>query len=913
MIMRLSSARAPLNVRVHDADPRCHGILMQSRFLRTLLVVVAASLVSTVPGLSAQTSGGADPDAAVTAQAVLRDATANDQRVPAGKVVDGELHVEIEAVEAAWYPRGASGEAIVTAAFAEVGREASVPGPLIRTQAGTPVQVTVHNRLPHTIEVRGLLDRAVGAPVPAGVPPEFPAFLFAEPLVIPAGESRVARFTPRRAVSSFYFGRVVNPDAGLVPPTFMPGGTAEEGAFVGALVVDPADAPPHPDERIFVITRWGSPDEPGSLDPSWKMMMNGQSWPHTERVELVAGDTAHWRIINTTPVAHPMHLHGFYFTVDAVGDTHADTTFASDARGEVVTQVMRDLSSLRLRWVPERAGNWLFHCHLVRHSGELQRFEADRGHGAAHEPGRTDAMDMDGMAGMILGITVQPRDGADNVDPRPLRRIDLWTGTRSDVHDGAPELGFVVQDGAVPAPDSTIVPGSTLVLTRDEPTSIVVHNRLDIPLSVHWHGLELRSLYDGVGHWSGVPGGVRPPIEPGDSQHVVIAPPRAGTFFYHTHGEPGHELAQGLYGAFIVLEPGETWDRDADRVFVLGSRGARIDAPPAVNGSVTPPPERFAPGRTYRLRFAHISPDEFKRVRLLRDGEPVAWRARAKDGADLPAARRIEAAAEFGIGVGEAYDFEWTPAQPGVYVLEVRTSFYPSRGGSAVQRVAFGVGTVSEDEMRRATQGAVAAIALSPAERARHIGTYTGRLLPVDDPREWIAAVWEESGRLYLSMAPRGDATTERSYLVPLPDGIFAPGDWEDGLITRLRDDVRIRFSGEADRSEVVEVEQGGIAAFRLERADPFVLSDAELRPFAGVYGDDEFPIDTEIRVGPGSLLMIVPDQPELRLVPIAANRFRVEDAGESAMVVFEMDGGNVSTLVWTDESGQAIRVPRKD
>jgi hypothetical protein len=54
-----------------------------------------------------------------------------------------------------------------------------------------------------------------------------------------------------------------------------------------------------------------------------------------------------------------------------------------------------------------------------------------------------------------------------------------------------------------------------------------------------------------------------------------------------------------------------------------------------------------------------------------------------------------------GIGVGEAYDFEWTPDELGVYVLEVRTSFYPSLGGSSVQRVAFGVGDVDDEALRR--------------------------------------------------------------------------------------------------------------------------------------------------------------------------------------------------------------------
>jgi manganese oxidase len=565
--------------------------------------------------------GAALTPSALVAQSVtpLARATTNDNRAPAGQLVDGELRVELEAVEAEWYPRGDDGPRIVTPAFAEVGGRPSVPGPLIRATAGTPIVVSVHNRLPHAIEVRGLAPRAGDQEIPAGVPPTVPPFLFAEPLVIPPGARATARFTPDAAVSSFYFGRVLPADAPPAVPLIVPGGIADEGAFIGALVIDDADAPPHPDERVFVITRWGSPDEPGSLETSWKMMMNGRSWPHTERIEMTVGDTAHWRVINTSMVSHPMHLHGFYFSVDALGNTQVDTVFAPEARREVVTEMMQDMSALRLTWVPERSGNWLFHCHLIRHSGELQRFEVERqpggDPGAAHAGHGDDArmMDMDGMAGMILGITVHADGSGEPDDPPPARRIDLWTGSRPGVYDGEPEFGFVVQDGPQPpSPDSTMVPGSTLFLTRGEATEIVVHNRLDIPLSVHWHGLELRSLYDGVGHWSGSPGSVRPPIEPGGSQRVVIEPIRAGTFFYHTHGEPGHELAQGLYGAFIVLEPGENWNEGSDRLFMLGSRGTRIDAPPAINGQAAPAPQRFDVGHTYRLRFAHISPDEFK-------------------------------------------------------------------------------------------------------------------------------------------------------------------------------------------------------------------------------------------------------------------------------------------------------------
>jgi manganese oxidase len=237
------------------------------------------------------------------------------------------------------------------------------------------------------------------------------------------------------------------------------------------------------------------------------------------------------------------------------------------------------------------------------------------------------------------------------------------------------------------------VPGSPIILTRGEPAEIVVRNRLDVPISVHWHGLELRSLYDGVGHWSGMPGAVRPPVAPGDSASVIIEPPRAGTFMYHIHGETAHELTQGLYGAFLVLEPGEAWDPDRDRIYLLGARGAELDSPPVVNGHAEPPAESFQAGRAYRLRFLHISPDETKVVRLLRDGDPVRWRARAKDGADLPAHQQVDGQAEVRLAVGETYDFVWTPTEPGDYLLEVRTNFYEGRDlPPAYQRVPFRVG-----------------------------------------------------------------------------------------------------------------------------------------------------------------------------------------------------------------------------
>ncbi|NNF37248.1 MAG: multicopper oxidase domain-containing protein, partial [Gemmatimonadetes bacterium] len=207
----------------------------------------------------------------------------------------------------------------------------------------------------------------------------------------------------------------------------------------------------------------------------------------------------------------------------------------------------------------------------------------------------------------------------------------------------------------------------------------------DVPLGVHWHGLELESWADGVPGWSGAPDAVRGAVAPGSSFTVRMTPPRAGTFMYHAHSEPGHQLSQGLYGPFLVLEPGEAWDRRTDHLFLLGSLGVGTDAPPAINGRHDHGPVELDAGVAHRLRFMHISPDDDKRVWLLEGDEPVTWRHIAKDGADLPASQSEEKPAELRIHVGETYDFTWTP-EPGTYTLRVLTTF--DRGVAAFPREA---------------------------------------------------------------------------------------------------------------------------------------------------------------------------------------------------------------------------------
>ena len=600
-----------------------------------------------------------------------RPAAFEDYRVPVGRMENGVLRIALEAGVAAWQPWGKDGPTIRANVFAADGAPPRIPGPLIRVTAGTPVHITLRNGLSDSVVVRGLRDRSTTPPPDQ----RLGAFTSGFVEIAPRGVAEI-RFTPASPGTYFYFGRVYRPTRNAGPqPVF----SVTRGPFEGVMIVDPPGTRPVPNERIFLLGHWADREYPGSWQPGVRFMINGRAWPYTERLEYAQHDTVRWRVINGTGIGHPMHLHGFHFRVDARGDQWRELVHTPEERWMAVTEQLNPSETMRISWVAKEPGNWVFHCHLMRHMSWLQNAPLD------HEPPAHNhaAQGTDLLGGMVLGITVRPRE-ASAPDAAPRRRLPLYIGMRRGVFGNEPGYGFVLQEGAQPpARDSVRFPGSPILLTRGERTEIVVHNRADVPLGVHWHGLELESRGDGVPGWSGTRGALTPAVAPGDSLVVRIIPPRSGTFMYHVHSEPGHQLAQGLYGPFLVMEPGQRWDSETDRLLLLGSLGATLDPPPAVNGQVKPDPIELRAGTTYRLRFMHISPDDRKRLQLVAGDQPVSWRALAKDGADLPPSRARTGPADFWIDVGETYDFTWTPERIGDFVLRITTTFQANPPGFA--------------------------------------------------------------------------------------------------------------------------------------------------------------------------------------------------------------------------------------
>jgi len=570
---------------------------------------------------------------------------ANDNRQRAGKLRGNVLKLRLVVQMARWYPQAEGGPFIDVEAFSEEGRQPTIPAPLIRVPAGAIIEATLRNALPDSaITIYGLHTRPTES---------------ADSVRLLPGETKTVRFAAGSAGTYFY--RAVVGKYRDRAPGRPSRDSREREQIAGAVVIDSAGA--RQDDRVFVINIWGKWKD--STHYQNALAINGRSWPHTERLGAKVGDTIRWRVINVSARAHPMHLHGFYFRVDAQGDIRRDTVYTPEQRRLVVTEQIRQGRTFTMTWIPDRPGNWLFHCHIGFHVIPEVRLDPPpaRHHANyAHSPA-------DHMAGLVMGISIEPGRWKPSTEG-PARQLRLLVQEGPRRGRAPRSMGFVLQrNEQTPLPDSLEPVGSTLLLTRGEPVDITVVNRLAEPTGVHWHGIELESYSDGVVGWSGMGKRTAPLIAPRDSFKAHLSLPRAGTFIYHTHLNDLEQLTSGLYGAIVVLDPGKQFDPRTDHVYVAGWDGDEVPANMVVNGDSAPPPVEMRLGVPHRLRLVNIGVAGAVRFSLRKDTTVVSWRALAKDGADLPAAQATIRPAIQALAVGETYDFTFDPPEAGRYSL----------------------------------------------------------------------------------------------------------------------------------------------------------------------------------------------------------------------------------------------------
>jgi FtsP/CotA-like multicopper oxidase with cupredoxin domain len=585
----------------------------------------------------------------------------HDNLKSAGVLKDGVLTVHLELKEGAWHPDADDAPGIPALTITEEGAPPSMPGPMIRVPEETRVQVFFKNTQMFSVFVHGLHQRPGEAKDAVKVKP---------------GETKEFDF-PAGAPGT-YFYRV-----SCFAPIPIDGLYTMDTTMTGAFIVDAKGA--SADDRVLVMNVWYTWLVPFDFVHGFHeiLAINGKSWPHTTRLRYALGETARWRVINASVIPHPMHLHGAHFRVDSAGDGEREEIYTQNQQRLAVTELMQPGRTMAITWTPTHAGNWIFHCHLAVHFDPELADSAAKVIGVAEAGGSAHKMhNPTGMAGLIVGVEVAPRPGSSEPIPQaPQRRLTLNLSKNPPPPNSQRRcISVELREGGKL---STTVVGSELgppiVLYRGQPTEITVVNKLDEPTAIHWHGIELESYYDGVPGYGGDSRQVTPPIAPGNSFVAHMTPPRAGTYIYHTHWHDVGQLTTGLYGPLIVLEPGQKYDPEYDRVFLV----SRSDADSfsdglLVNGLSKPGPLQLREGGKYRFRFINITPsDDDVSFLLLDGGQPTLWEPLAKDGADLPEFYRKPTEAKQAFAAGETYDYVFEPKKAGKLSLE--TSFIRSR------------------------------------------------------------------------------------------------------------------------------------------------------------------------------------------------------------------------------------------
>ncbi|HEV8455633.1 MAG TPA: multicopper oxidase domain-containing protein, partial [Gemmatimonadales bacterium] len=263
----------------------------------------------------------------------------NDNRVPAGRLRGDTLVLDLEVRMARWYPEAPGDSGIAVAVIAEVGKAPQIPAPLIRVPAGTTISATIRNALTDSaITLSGLASHPATS---------------ADTLQLRPGQARRLRFAAGAPGTYLYLANLGAHDPEKDP---------ERESAAGAFVIDPPGG--SPPDRVFVINIWGQQTD--SVTYPNALAINGRSWPWTERLAASVGDTLRWRWVNASIRNHPMHLHGFYFSLDARGNGLKDSLLPAP-RPLAVTHDVRAFETFAMTWVPERPGNWLYHCHIGFH------------------------------------------------------------------------------------------------------------------------------------------------------------------------------------------------------------------------------------------------------------------------------------------------------------------------------------------------------------------------------------------------------------------------------------------------------------------------------------------------------------------------------------------------------------------
>ncbi|MDP2577622.1 MAG: multicopper oxidase family protein [Candidatus Palauibacterales bacterium] len=235
-------------------------------------------------------------------------------------------------------------------------------------------------------------------------------------------------------------------------------------------------------------------------------------------------------------------------------------------------------------------------------------------------------------------------------------------------------------------------PGPLIKVDRDATIYVHFSNEIDLPSTIHWHGVRVDNRFDGV------PAVTQEPVEPGESFLYEVHLPDAGIYWYHPHVRTEIQQDLGLYGNIMVRHPAADYFNPVNReqvlilddllldergIFPYGAEGAtqalmgRFGNLLLVNGE---PEYRLQVSRGEVVRFFLTNVSNTRTFNLSFGGAPMKL-----VGADIGRFEREEMVESVPIGPAQRYIVEVYFREPGEYrfanriqAIDVfRGEFYP--------------------------------------------------------------------------------------------------------------------------------------------------------------------------------------------------------------------------------------------
>ncbi len=141
-----------------------------------------------------------------------------------------------------------------------------------------------------------------------------------------------------------------------------------------------------------------------------------------------------------------MHLHGFYFRVESVGDGIRDSLYSADRQRMGVTEVVDAFQTASVSWLPTRPGNWIYHCHYAGHLSHDAALDTEKGVLDEEMLGHHMSDRPHQMFGLVLGLRVAPKGTIARSTETP-RAMRLLVREKANVYGKHPGYSFVLGGG----------------------------------------------------------------------------------------------------------------------------------------------------------------------------------------------------------------------------------------------------------------------------------------------------------------------------------------------------------------------------------------------------------------------------------------------------------------------------------